>query len=814
MENRLNDILNGRTQPNMLPFFWQHGENEETLRKYVRVMKNANCDAFCVESRPHPDFCGPKWWADLDAIIDEAKKNDMKVWILDDTKFPTGYANGIFRSEENSEYVRHQVYMNFEDLDGDAADIEITPERFMKYPPWFEDRERPFTDDRILCVVAYDSMGVPCRIEGNVFHKPEGRYRLCCCFTTRNLTCRYYYMDVTNRTAVRMYLDAVHEKHYDRYRDEFGKTLLGFFSDEPEFGNAPVYRKHTTLGIDFDQPWGTFIEKELGDPFLDYLPLLWLNDMDPDLTAEVRIRYMDTITNLVKNSFSLQIGDWCRAHNVMYIGHLIEDGNSSMCTANSLGHFFRGLYGMGMSGIDNICNQVLPQREDIDDKRDGLFYHYMLGKLAVSAAQLEPAKNGRTMCEIFGAYGWHLGCSEMKYQADHFLVRGINHFTPHAFSPKEYPDGDCPPHFYAHGKNPVYRHIGKLFGYMNRVANLFSDGELVTKVAILYNAESEWADNNIMFDEYPAQVLYDNQIDYTIIPVDYLDQADRFGVVIVPECNYVVRQVAALKNAVYINRLPKNVSGTVVPLEELALYIRDKGLCDVTLSEKNDRIRVMHYRHDGDAFMIVNEGTAVYRGEISLPVAGPYYEYDAWENTTYAVSWKENRITVCVEPRKSLIVICGDRKCAARTVASGKRTELRSWTRSVCTSLCYPDFTDRKQVILPDSVNAEDRYYVGFARYETDVDIPDGAGYTVEITGENTAVELFVNGVSAGIQVVSPYVYDISGLIRKGNNSLRIETASTLERDAIRITEESGTPYTNPVECSLGINGSVFLTEN
>ena len=32
-------------------------------------------------------------------------------------------------------------------------------------------------------------------------------------------------------------LDAVYEPHYARYKDDFGKTLAGFFSDEPGFYN-------------------------------------------------------------------------------------------------------------------------------------------------------------------------------------------------------------------------------------------------------------------------------------------------------------------------------------------------------------------------------------------------------------------------------------------------------------------------------------------------------------------------------------------------------------------------------------------------
>ena len=79
ISNRLTEVLEGNGQNYILPFFWQHGESEEVLRKYVNVIHDASIGAVCVESRPHPDFCGPKWWEDMDAILDEAEKLGMKV---------------------------------------------------------------------------------------------------------------------------------------------------------------------------------------------------------------------------------------------------------------------------------------------------------------------------------------------------------------------------------------------------------------------------------------------------------------------------------------------------------------------------------------------------------------------------------------------------------------------------------------------------------------------------------------------------------------------------------------------------------------
>ena len=35
MEERLKEVLQGREGNYIIPFFWQHGESEETLREYM-----------------------------------------------------------------------------------------------------------------------------------------------------------------------------------------------------------------------------------------------------------------------------------------------------------------------------------------------------------------------------------------------------------------------------------------------------------------------------------------------------------------------------------------------------------------------------------------------------------------------------------------------------------------------------------------------------------------------------------------------------------------------------------------------------------
>ena len=102
MNTRIHEALAGKQENYILPFFWQHGEDEQTLREYMGVIQDMGIQAVCLESRPHPDFAGPKWWEDMDVILSEARQRNMKVWILDDCHFPTGFANGVMREADAS----------------------------------------------------------------------------------------------------------------------------------------------------------------------------------------------------------------------------------------------------------------------------------------------------------------------------------------------------------------------------------------------------------------------------------------------------------------------------------------------------------------------------------------------------------------------------------------------------------------------------------------------------------------------------------------------------------------------------------------
>lgn len=869
----------------IMPFFWQHGEEETVLREYMEVIYNCGIRAVCVESRPHPDFCGEKWWKDMNIILEEAKNRDMKVWILDDSHFPTGYANGAVENAPE-ELCRQGICYESKTISG-GKKFNWNIERFLKKKnskfSMFDlaagvgKKKRVFSPDVILSVTAVrmDKVGEEIDLTSMVqngkliWKAPEGKWKVGACKLSRNCGAHRNYINMMNPESCKMLLDSVYEPHWQHYKEEFGKTIAGFFSDEPELGNGKMY-SNEPLGSEQDLPWCFTLENKLrnvlGENWKNKMSYLWEWDLDSDETARVRYAYMDAVTEAVKKSFSEQVGNWCREHGVEYIGHVVEDNNNHGRTGGSLGHYFRGLSGQDMAGIDDIGGQVMPQGEDRPDtfmrfmKRDGEFYHYILGKLGPSLAAINPKMQGRTMCEIFGNYGWAEGLRLEKYLADHFMVNGVNRFVPHAFSAKEFPDPDCPPHFYAHGHNPQYRHFGSLMGYMNRVCSLIDGGRHVAPIGLLYHAEAEWT-GKAMLMQKPARKLLDSQINFDILPTDvftdreyyHTDLSGKFQVntqkyraLVIPYAQYVSKQlISAIQElkkvgipVIFLDEFPDGIydkDGTIeisfalsecenVDLEGLVPLLQEKLIDEIQLNPENNRIRYLHYQKETDIYYFINEGTEIYKGSVMLPQKGSVYAYHAWENQIERVKYAESDngtlVTMELEPYQSCILVFDEiedekiRTSLVEIEKEGKEILFeQEWTRSICESVAYPEFKDKKQVNLPDQLSQEMPKFSGWVCYENKIQLHRPECAVLTISDAYEGVEVFVNHVSVGVQVVPTYRFDITKLVKEGENEIRIEVSTTLERERAAAKNQSQIEkmMRNKVLAPTGIVGDVKL---
>ena len=730
MDRAILESLKGQNKNYILPFLWMKGESEEILRREIGKICECGIRALCLESRPHPDFAGEGWWRDVDIVLDEAKQRGMKIWILDDAHFPTGWANGLL-PKKYPERAKQYLSCKFFDVAGPlyhgTIDISSAMGKLFTWRDLERPAVKPLIDDNQLVSVVAMRMGngdtvtedIPASeediarglergshpnrlfltdmVKGDklVFNIPAGVWRVFVIYTTYDEGARSDYINIIDEDSVKVLIEAVYEPHYEHYKEEFGKTIAGFFSDEPGFGNTFGFEMDEAIGRkEMPLPWNKdvpgLLKEQLGENWTELLPLLWYPSEDAEQAAEVRYVYMDIVSRLYEKNFSEQLGKWCKDRGVEYIGHVIEDKDVHSRLGCGAGHFFRAMSGQAMAGIDNIGGQVIPGNPNTIrhsfNTSDGQFYHYLESKMGASVALLQGNKMGRFVCETFGAYGWSLGVRDMKWIADFLLARGVNHLVPHAFSMDRYPDDDCPPHFYAGGNNPEFPYFARLMRYCNRLCHVFSDGRWVPEVGILYHGEMEWMDD-CMKDQEIGRRLSEGHIDYAIVPADALADAAGCGsgryaaevregklfingvplkMLIVPKGRYLDPQLAEFLEdypevcVIFVDKKPREAfryfaegkpfrrgsgqkvqGGRVIPLENLVSEIKEMGVIGARADLRGD-VAFYHYeKEEGDLWMVFNESkTQTIYGNL-LVKAGMnekrVYRYDAMKNRIYPV---------------------------------------------------------------------------------------------------------------------------------------------------------------------------------
>lgn len=836
IKTRLHDVMTGSEDNYLLPFYWQHGNHVERIPAQVERIWSSGARAFCVESRPHPDFCGDVWWRDMDVILFEAEKRGMKVWILDDNHFPTGNANGIIK-EKYPELRKWHLIERHIDVIGPMSEASILI--------------KPTNQDSILLgAFAYARTGVdediaePIDVTGNIqgsylyWSIPKGCYRVFLLYKSRAgclSTQQEFYIDMLRKESVDALIEAVYEPHYQHYKEHFGRTLAGFFSDEPCFGNGwfnsdshmndeGIYNRRVGMpGL--AMPWcdeiPAMMSETISGNVLSQLPSLWYKQ--GEYTREVRYAYMDAVTKRYRDCFTRNLGNWCRSHGVEYIGHIIEDMNSHGRLGYSAGHYFRSQNGQGMSGIDVVLHQVMPgfanyihTASSFGNIMDQEFTNYTLAQLAASASHINPLTQGRAMCEVFGAYGWGAGTPMLKWLIDFLLVRGVNHFVPHAFSPK-YPDTDCPPHFGAEGHDPQFGAFTELMKYTNKISHLLTGTIHHANAAILYHAEAEWSNFNgeYMLTQKPAKVLYDNHICYDIIPMDTLvDDAgvmdgklkvnqECYDCLIIPYAKYLPQQMVFTLERLqthglkiwFINGKTENFSlkATVVPLEKLSKKMISEGMFDIKVAGNYPLLRHYHASMETyDIYMFVNESVMEpVDTMVSLSKGTCFLKLDLLnDKVNTEMTNEKGLLKLKLSQYQSCIYIGNMKNCElfgdyARDMYPMTKHGIqikpifkveiaKSCDLAMFKLYCETDdlFNITSAEHLPD--------FSGLIRYTGSFEYKEKytACLDLGMVGQNAKVVL--NGHDLGYRICPPYRYEITDVVKQGTNELVIIAANTL----------------------------------
>ncbi len=468
------------------PLFWLHGDANETkerLELYLGKVAEGDNGSFCAESRPHSDWLGPRWFDDLDICLQAAKKLDLKMWIFDEKWWPSQTVDGKVPPEyaakkleasasvvdgpthvSESGFREHFVAAIAGKLIGEAVD----PNSLIDLKPFIKDG-----------ALNWDA--------------PEGRWQIMKFTWTQAPPAQQrpqLIVDGASKDCVDWFLKTVYQPHYDRFKDDFGKTIVGFFYDEPE-----------TQG-----DWGTELSATFSERGIDEKKALvaWKFKLAGEEQTAARYAYIDALGETWGRTMYGGTLKWCEDRGVSFIGHFME--HNGLYLKHGLGaiNLFQMQKYNSMGGMDLVVQQLWP-----GERRDGI---YQLPKLTSSISHAYGKKDDLAMTEIFGAYGQGITYPQMKWLADWHQVRGVNFMIPHSMNPKAPNDTDCPPYFYADDAEPRWPLYRVWSDYNNRLSLMLTGGKHVCPIAFLFCGESTYVGKAVTPEDMTTTIqdaLYD-----------------------------------------------------------------------------------------------------------------------------------------------------------------------------------------------------------------------------------------------------------------------------------------------------------------
>jgi len=508
------------------PLFWLHGdESKERLEMYLERVAESGNGSFTAESRPHRDWLGKGWYRDLDICLQAAKKLDLKMWIFDEKWWPSqGIAGKV-----DPRYAAKRLV-------GEAVDTEGGR--------LFE--AEGYSGERYIAALA-GKLDADGKVEGNSivdlkgsikngklsWQVPAGKWKIMK-FTYvlapglgqgggRQLS-----VDGASRDCTEWFIQTVYQPHYDHFKKDFGKTIPGFFYDEPE-----------TRG-----DWGTDLNATLKDWNVDWKKayVAYKFELAGEEQTAARYQYLDAFAETWGRIMYGLTSEWCRKRNVVSMGHFMEHGYLYVHREFCAGDMMRLQKYSDMGGIDLVCRQMYPGKRPHNI--------YQTPKLGSSITHVFNKPDDITMCEMFGAYGQDITYPQMKWLTDQMQVRGVNFMIPHSFNPRAPYDHDCPPYFYDGGFEPRYPLYRVYADYTSRLALMLTGGRHVCPVALLFGGNTRHVGKSVTPEDMTS-VIQDSLYDCDWLPFEVFENnaklagkdiklhSERYQVLVVPPAEVI-----------------------------------------------------------------------------------------------------------------------------------------------------------------------------------------------------------------------------------------------------------------------------------
>jgi len=807
------------------PLFWLHGDDtRERLEMYVEKVAEGGNGSFTTESRPHTDWLGPGWWRDLDICLAAAKRHNLKLWIFDEKWWPSQGVGG----KVPPRYAAKQLV-------GTAVDTEGPGE--FKGDDYAGEHYIAAVAGRIASDNTIDANSLidlaPAIQKGQLaWTVPAGRWRVMK-FTWQTAPGlgqgggKELSVDGASKDCVDWYLQTVYQPHYDRYKADFGKTIVGFFYDEPE-----------TRG-----DWGTELNQVLAECKIDWKKayVAYKFQLSGEEHVGARYQYLDARAEAWGRTMYGGITRWCEQRGVKSIGHFMEHAGMYRLPDFSGGDMMRLQKYSSMGGIDAVFSQFKPGQRAAYDAPC-----WQTPKLGSSITHAYGKSDDVSMVEIFGARGQDLSYPEMKWWTDAMHVAGVNFLIPHSFNPRAPYDTDCPPYFYNGGFEPRWPLYRLFADYTSRLSLMLTGGRHVAPVALLFAGQSAHVGRSVPPDQL-SEVLQDALYDCDWLPYEVFEhdtliveknlklRQESYKVLVVPPVEVIPypvlskakaffdaggvvlgygflptksatlgntsADIAALRNAVWgdpqpglavCKTSPKGGRSYLLPekptpeqLEQtLAGDARIHPTCEVIEGKTDHWLHVLHRVKEGrDLFFIANQN---YTGEprqfrFRFAAKGVPECWDAMRNEITGVPYTRQgdhvELTLTLEPNESvLLVFQPEQRPLAMRLEPGATAPSRvlTITRKALSPPPEPrlEANGRKTTLSPVKANP----YLGSVEVPSNLNLRKNRVYLeVDDLAPEAAARVSINNHFVGGFVGKPLRLEISAHLKPGQNTIQLE---------------------------------------
>ena len=277
------------------------------------------------------------------------------------------------------------------------------------------------------------------------------------------------YVDLMYPGVTEKFLEVTLDAYKKHIGDQFGKRVLGAFTDEPNVRPAGGLPWTDHLPAEFQKRWGYDL--------LDHLPSLirpvgnW---------KQVRHDYFQVVLDQFIEHWAKPYYNWCEKNGIAFTGHYWDHEwpNCVGVTDNMAMSAWQH-----MPGIDCLMNQY---REDTHAQ----FGNVRFVKEVQSLCNQLDRK--RFLCEVYGAGGWDLRFEDMKRIADWLGVLGVNLFDEHLsyITLRGARKADHPQSFSYH--EPWWDSYHVMAQYITRLSAAMSMGQQRNHVLVIEPTTTAW----------------------------------------------------------------------------------------------------------------------------------------------------------------------------------------------------------------------------------------------------------------------------------------------------------------------------------